>query len=746
MKKIEAISRLFTFYLLFVALLYFILPQAAQAATYYLDAVNGLDTNPGTSEQPWKTISYALGKNSPVGPGDTVYLRGGTYREQVEIKKYGTSGNWITVKNYPGETPIIDGTDPVIGWTQAQSDDSYLTVQGVVNPHYASIYWVRVLDSVIPHTSGGIPRISSTMLFEDSTRCRIASEPNQSLGYGEKYTELRLVDSSSTGQKAYLIDSNLTQDDDYWNGALVRIAENGLINDSAERTVADYIKDDHKVVFDSSLVAAILVDAGHHDRYRLVNHPYILDSAGEFYVSGIETIADVNYRRIYFWPSNTANLTSKISLATRNYGFYQYGSAQNCYMVLDGLNISGYKVYGVIIQGSSTTNRSTNFTVQNCNVTDCNKGIYFHWVNNLRAENNYVRRCEADGIEASTVDSCVFKGNNSGNNSVGLSFYGVTNGTMINNTLYGTNRSHSDGTVVYDWCEDILVAGNIYYYVNASFTLSKNICVFSNLFLGNLLNWPDNPAGCGMTPQSGSGGDGYQVFMNNTAPVASVKAGKALTLLPGITGIPHYYVVNNILYGMSREWSGNWDSPPSDKVAIEDRTYNAYTAYHYSQTAFGWFLKQGEQDLRTTPLSSIFVNVNYPTGEDSNLMAGSPLIRSGKNVQSILTNLGIIAKFPEYDFSKDLVGNSWDSTPSIGALEFQGVTLPPAIMYGDINGDGSISVSDALLAVQHSLGLTTLTPDQTQKGDVSGAGGVTSYDAALILQRIAGIISKFPVE
>jgi hypothetical protein len=69
-----------------------------------------------------------------------------------------------------------------------------------------------------------------------------------------------------------------------------------------------------------------------------------------------------------------------------------------------------------------------------------------------------------------------------------------------------------------------------------------------------------------------------------------------------------------------------------------------------------------------------------------------------------------------------------------------------SIIYGDPSGDGIVSVSDATLTAQASLGLVTLTSQQIQLADVSGNGSVTAYDAALIILRIAGIISKFPVE
>src|SRR5438552_2085039 len=77
---------------------------SASAATYYV-ATNGIDTNPGTISQPFATLQKAA---NLANPGDTIYMRGGTYTlaAQITISRNGSSGNYINVVNYPGEVPI----------------------------------------------------------------------------------------------------------------------------------------------------------------------------------------------------------------------------------------------------------------------------------------------------------------------------------------------------------------------------------------------------------------------------------------------------------------------------------------------------------------------------------------------------------------------------------------------------------------------------------------------------------------
>ncbi|MDF2925069.1 MAG: carbohydrate-binding cenc domain protein [Paenibacillaceae bacterium] len=82
--------------------------------TYYV-AVDGEDSNPGTLEQPWRTIQKA---GAMLEPGDTAVIRGGTYRESVKPARSGTAGQPITFRAMDDEQVIISGAEPVSGWTQ----------------------------------------------------------------------------------------------------------------------------------------------------------------------------------------------------------------------------------------------------------------------------------------------------------------------------------------------------------------------------------------------------------------------------------------------------------------------------------------------------------------------------------------------------------------------------------------------------------------------------------------------------
>jgi hypothetical protein len=85
----------------------------AEAATYFVSAQLGSDTNPGTRKTPWATISRGV---PALRPGDTLVVRGGTYREKLQIAAVGEKDAPITIEGAPGEKVVISGADLHDDW------------------------------------------------------------------------------------------------------------------------------------------------------------------------------------------------------------------------------------------------------------------------------------------------------------------------------------------------------------------------------------------------------------------------------------------------------------------------------------------------------------------------------------------------------------------------------------------------------------------------------------------------------
>lgn len=96
-----------------LALLVLFQTASGFASVYYV-ATNGVDTNPGTSNSPFATITRA---QTAATAGDTVYLRGGNYFLN-NTHLTATNSLWAIVNNvsksgisylaYPGERPVFD--------------------------------------------------------------------------------------------------------------------------------------------------------------------------------------------------------------------------------------------------------------------------------------------------------------------------------------------------------------------------------------------------------------------------------------------------------------------------------------------------------------------------------------------------------------------------------------------------------------------------------------------------------------
>lgn len=77
-------------------------------ASDFYAAPNGSASGNGSRDKPWD-LATALAQPSAVKPGDTVWLRGGTYTGAFTSSLTGSPGKPITLRQYPGERVTIDG-------------------------------------------------------------------------------------------------------------------------------------------------------------------------------------------------------------------------------------------------------------------------------------------------------------------------------------------------------------------------------------------------------------------------------------------------------------------------------------------------------------------------------------------------------------------------------------------------------------------------------------------------------------
>ncbi|MEZ5148652.1 MAG: right-handed parallel beta-helix repeat-containing protein [Bacteroidales bacterium] len=113
--------------LLLLMSLFMISISSMKAQTYYV-STTGDDGNPGSIDQPWETIQYAM---DVATPGSTVNIMGGTYNERVYLNVSGNAGNMITFQNYNNESVVVDGD----GWNDPALceiyDQQYVRIKGI---------------------------------------------------------------------------------------------------------------------------------------------------------------------------------------------------------------------------------------------------------------------------------------------------------------------------------------------------------------------------------------------------------------------------------------------------------------------------------------------------------------------------------------------------------------------------------------------------------------------------------------
>ncbi len=115
----------------------------------FVDAVKGNDHDDGSIGHPWQSVQHAVNQ---LKPGDTLLLREGTYYEHITLTTSGLPEAPITIRAYPGEMVILDGSFREF---QEQPADAWEPAPGGAAGEYRStrtyrqIAWQRDVTNVM---------------------------------------------------------------------------------------------------------------------------------------------------------------------------------------------------------------------------------------------------------------------------------------------------------------------------------------------------------------------------------------------------------------------------------------------------------------------------------------------------------------------------------------------------------------------------------------------------------------------
>lgn len=638
------------------------LAQNGIAATYYV-STSGSDSNPGTQSQPWRNINYAAGK---VQPGDTVLVRGGVYYELVTSRVNGTSSARITFKAYPGETPIIDGTVAITGWTRCTSASDFLRPDGTSigslpgNSNYANIYKTQV-------PAGDVGDPGDMAIYENGEYLFMSSYPSQANNVFDDETTYKPLTSSSWGKSSYFIDTSLNQPSGFWNGATAKVWVHANNNTVTTRKVSSFSSG--RVTLSSSLPAALGNSGTMPDAYALQNHWSLLNKKGTVYHT---TKAINGYYTVYVWPSSTSNLASGIRVSNRDMGFWMQNAS---YVTIDG-----FVIRGVAKRSNSQTHRSggivnandfkhTGLHIRNCKVLNsAGVGAITLWAGTDDIiENNHVENCRSGygiamrGTATGRNYGCIIRNNTLRNvRSTGLKIIYATD-IQITGNVASEFGSHGNGCSLYQFNDKVLFAHNTITRARNALTIkeSSDMTIYSNILQGSgstangsyvLAAWA---AGSG-TPMSGKVNILNNVIMSEFGDIALYISNSPRTRAS-------WTIKNNIIDGMI-----------VDDGVNPNYSHNLYVDYSWVQNKSTYRLASGE--LHYESLGNVFVdadalNFAHPSGGYA--------LGKGTDVRSYLPT----SMFSGYNFNVALnnTTRNWSSV-DLGAYQGTGggiITPPP---------------------------------------------------------------------
>ncbi|MDF7826524.1 Ig-like domain-containing protein [Pontiellaceae bacterium B12227] len=333
----------------------------ASAQTDYYVETTGSDTNSGSLLEPFATIQHAVGV---LAPGDTCYIRGGTYREVIDLSGVaGSSNSPITLAAYQDETVTMDGT---VAITNNWALDA------------GNVYKTTVAEDV-------------TQLFVDGRMMTLARYPNAPVFSDACWSKgsARIEWDAGLSSNGYLVDEELAGLDYSLNGCIA------ILNCGNHHTAARVVEN-HVAGSNTFTYAAVqrykttdeyFFEGGSNNAERV-----LLDSAEEWGY-------DESSGTLYLWADDGLNPNGRQIFGKGTNVYSLVGNADTHDVVIDGIDFFATTFY---------FNSSDNVTIQNCDLD--------YYVCSQRSLGSiqvprtaYFEGTETDFCEDITVFNCAFR-------------------------------------------------------------------------------------------------------------------------------------------------------------------------------------------------------------------------------------------------------------------------------------------------------------------------------------------------
>ncbi|NIA22014.1 MAG: hypothetical protein GWP05_08660 [Anaerolineaceae bacterium] len=614
-----------------------VVASGVQATTYYVDFDGGSDFQNGTS--PSTPFKHSPGDSSAAGtagatnlqPGDTVIFKGGVhYRGNFRAGSSGAAGNPIT---FDGNTAgafgtgraIIDGSEPLTGWTRCAS-----AAEAGGNPNWANIYYAYAPAGLNPGTAN---------LYENNQMCWMAQDPNQpDPFFMDQISNFYTIPHENMTATSVVDPVHLNQSDpNYWNGAYVMVW--GVPNVVRYQKILSFDPAENKITYEAA--GSPYTDRDEH--YAIYNSIHLIDTPGEYFFN--DTPEPDGRHKVYLWPQTPGDINEKeITASVRTVGMDIGGvnyvtvagfriQKQSGSQLHDGIGIKVYqwnlspkgiiirdndifgirhhpeRGYGAIYLAGGVDCLIEGNTIQEMPV---NMGILCGGGSNIVVRDNYLRKCGQQSIW----------------------FMDVQGGQILRNEVRGGRGSHANGISVYQNSSNILIFGNKVFDSNIALTTERS----TNLTVAYNVLYRSDAAPC-----YADWGNTTNLKVYNNVILQAGNGQAALYIGSSTTG---WVVRNNILAGFG-------------PGPLPNLTHNIYVTLSWNQQPrYGWSLGDGEtveQDL-----GAIFVD---PANHDYRLKVGSPAIDAGVDVGQ----------------TQDLDGHGVPAGSAVDIGAFEYASAPPQI-------------------------------------------------------------------
>ncbi len=285
----------------------------AAPAQYYV-ATTGSDTNAGTLAEPFATIQHTA---DVMEPGDTCYIRGGSYHEEVDLSGVaGSSGNRITFTNYKDEAVTLDGTYPITSnWTQ-HSGNIYKTTLG-------EDIWQLFVDGKMMTLARFPNALTFSDLMWDRNMARRMKKSGQS-------TNGHVVDDPTLGATATLAGAEVSFND------CVGIFNFGNFSSSAG-IVSNHTAGTDNFDYSPPTVQYRQTDGYFFEGGVSAAELAMLDMAEEW-------AYDESTNTLYLWAADGLDPSGR-TIAGKNQTYFFTGSPATRYITIDGLDFFGTAFY-----------------------------------------------------------------------------------------------------------------------------------------------------------------------------------------------------------------------------------------------------------------------------------------------------------------------------------------------------------------------------------------------------------------